>query len=514
MLSLAAACLDVGLVLINLQPGSPTHRIFPCFSISKSIIALGLFNVTMYQPPQTFLWEDSPPSSPHDVKLPTFQISSPAPQDDKAKEKHKRWKSHSEKSKAKHPPPFSYEYRICDGQIAGLAEYNGANDYLHYSSSSRGSSRVPSRNASTNASPRTSTVEGQSNESDRSMQPPPSPRKSDKLKRALSLSNVKGRSSLEDKKRRAPPVPSPPKMSTPTFEKSELQAPMDISQAFGPTPPRSPRRSFEEPRPAPSPPSKNRSDAARQLMGPPTPKQSFEEPRSILKQSAPQASTNTALSPQVRSFEGPRNRPTVITSMTPSSQVAQVVTSATEVQSAPRPPLRRKTSKFVEHIDTAPPKEEVTSAATPPLPSLPPFDFQLPASPEKDMLKRSTPIRRAATTARKPSQKITHLEWTQPIAPKPELRPQTKLQKSQPALTSAQKAQPLQPLEHHITRKLSTSNVKSSATRVPVPAAVLKRAASMRTRPPTVWGDLCMAEVKPVLTSPIVASGHARMVSC
>jgi hypothetical protein len=468
----------------------------------------------MYQPPQTFLWEDTPPCSPQDTRVPTFQISSPAMPDTKDKKEHKRWKSHSEKSKEKHPPPFSYEYCIRDGQIVGLAEYNGENDYLHYSSSSRGSSRVPSRNPSTHASPRTSTIERQSHESDRSMRPPPSPRKGDKLKRALSLSNVKGRSSLEDKKRRAPPVPSPQQISRPTFGPTETQSPLDISQAFGPTPPRSPRKSFEEPRPAPQPPSRNRSDVVRQVIAPPTPKQSLEEPRSTIKQETPHVNTE-ASPPKERSFEGPRHRPTVVTSNPPSSQAAQFASTATAMPSTPRPLLRRKTSKFIEHIETSTPNEETpTTAGTPPLPSLPPFDFQLPTTPEKGAAKQSTPLQRANTTVRKTTQKVTHLEWSQPITSKPELRPQTKLQKSQPALTSAQKAQPLQPLDHNIARKRSTSNLKSTVTRVPVPASVLKRATSMRTRPPTVWGDLCMAEVKPVLTSPVVASGHARMISC
>jgi hypothetical protein len=45
-------------------------------------------------------------------------------------------------------------------------------------------------------------------------------------------------------------------------------------------------------------------------------------------------------------------------------------------------------------------------------------------------------------------------------------------------------------------------------------STMLKRATSMRTRPVAMWANVRMAEVKPLLMSPVVASGHARMISC
>jgi hypothetical protein len=81
-------------------------------------------------------------------------------------------------------------------------------------------------------------------------------------------------------------------------------------------------------------------------------------------------------------------------------------------------------------------------------------------------------------------------------------------------MTSASDAQPLQHLQSRIARKRSASNLKPAPTRVPVPPAALRRAATTRARPPTQWGDIQMAELKPILMSPVVAAGHARMISC
>jgi hypothetical protein len=37
---------------------------------------------------------------------------------------------------------------------------------------------------------------------------------------------------------------------------------------------------------------------------------------------------------------------------------------------------------------------------------------------------------------------------------------------------------------------------------------------STKSRPAPRMSDVCMAQVKPVSMSPIIAQGHARMISC
>jgi hypothetical protein len=433
----------------------------------------------MYPPPQTsFFYDDTPPSSPLEVQLPTFEIS-PAREGDKEKKEHRKWLGHSEKTK-KHPTPFSYEYVVTEGKLVGLAEFHPDNDYLHYSSSSRGSSRTPSRTQSSRSTPRTSrTFERRSGEGDRLMPPPPppSPKKTtEKLKRALSLSNVKGRPNPE-KKTKTPPMPTPPPVSP-----MDVPSPKHITEPFGPTPPLSPRRSFEEPRPAPQPPLRNMTGISTQITPPASPKQSSEVSTSIPKRT-PSRLITKPLPPTVLNkeavFEGPRRRPTIITTEV-NPMVAQI-----EQASRPRPPLRRKTSKFIEHIDTAPPEDEKADASHP-MPSLPPFDFGLPIISTSPLL---APL-------------------TSPLVDYPSWSRQSKPQSIQ---TSAQEDKPL---HNRVVRMGSASNFRSTPTSVSVPPIALKRAATMRTRPPTHWGDVCMAEVKPVLMSPIIAAGHARMVSC
>jgi hypothetical protein len=48
----------------------------------------------------------------------------------------------------------------------------------------------------------------------------------------------------------------------------------------------------------------------------------------------------------------------------------------------------------------------------------------------------------------------------------------------------------------------------------PTPGPLPKRAASTRSRPAPLMGGMCMAQIRPVLASPVVACGHARMISC
>jgi hypothetical protein len=268
------------------------------------------------------------------------------------------------------------------------------------------------------------------------------------------------------------------------------------------------------------------------VAGPLTPKQSFDEPRDVPQQPAkPLVAMNEPPIEKEKTFEGPKRRPTIVNntkSFVNAEHSAKLEGEEEEVV-APRPPLRRKTSKFIEHIDVAFPETNQSATISPPLPFLPPFDFQLTTlskTAPKDPRQQAKLIKRSASSSRKPSVTFAYPEPS-PTASTPEsrflesrageakrmeARLQAKLEKA--GLTSAPKPPPRQPRPDEITRKRSASNIKAEPARVAVPVVALKRAATTRSRPTTQWGDLCMAEVKPVMKSPIVASGHARMVSC
>jgi hypothetical protein len=47
-----------------------------------------------------------------------------------------------------------------------------------------------------------------------------------------------------------------------------------------------------------------------------------------------------------------------------------------------------------------------------------------------------------------------------------------------------------------------------------MPSRGLARSSTTKSRPTPMMSDVCMAQMKPVLTSGIVAQGHARMISC
>ncbi|KAF2433116.1 hypothetical protein EJ08DRAFT_89542 [Tothia fuscella] len=318
--------------------------------------------------------------------------------------------------------------------------------------------------------------------------------------RALSLTNMKSRSNLKDQKRRAPPVPSPEQPWSATF--SATESPKHIKKPFELTPPHTPNRVFEEPRPAPQPPVRNSSNTTMQVAGPPTPKHSSEEPRSILKQTLPIE----------RAFEGPRSRPVMMKSNSTLPIVTPIASIVTfDTSGKPRPPLRRKTSKFVEHIDTNPPNKEA-NGITQPLPLMPSVSFQLPILPVEKQSPQNVAIKRSATVASQPAKPLDHYERTYAGRSPRGTRFQSNVQEPEVghSLTSVRLRQTL---DHNSARKVSVSTTKPAITRVPIPAPVLKRASSMRTRPPTVWGDICMAEVKPVLMSPIVAVGPTVSVS-
>jgi len=253
----------------------------------------------MYQPPQTFFYDDSPPASPVDRKLPTFQIS-PAPLAKNEKKEHQIGRSHSQKSKQKDSLPFSYEYVIEEGKLAGLAEYHPDNDYLHYSSS-RGSSRTvsrnPSRRTSAEHSGRSTPATRYSTASERSTASPPSPKKTDKLKRALSLSTLKGRSSQEDKRRAPPPLPVPRSKESfvVAFGLYEPKEPAQISPPLQSPTPQDPQRSFEAPRAAPKPPAKHPSSATRNAVPQPIARMPSEVSRKRAKREAAPIKTKKSL---------------------------------------------------------------------------------------------------------------------------------------------------------------------------------------------------------------------------
>jgi len=189
--------------------------------------------------------------------------------------------------------------------------------------------------------------------------------------------------------------------------------------------------------------------------------------------------------------------------------------SQAPIEAVPRPPLRRKTSKFTEHLDDAMPNADVLKTEdAPPMPSIPPFDFQLPIP--QDMAKiTSLPEHQASvvqsSSAAEPVVALGHPEWPKFTAAAAASKPETK---AQTPIYSGPKPAPHQLSKYKVAGEQPVSNIKPNPVIKPTSAVMLKRATSMRTRPPAIWGDVRMAQMKPILSSPVVASGHARMISC
>ncbi|TID24521.1 hypothetical protein E2P81_ATG02825 [Venturia nashicola] len=177
-------------------------------------------------------------------------------------------------------------------------------------------------------------------------------------------------------------------------------------------------------------------------------------------------------------------------------------------------PLRRKRSKFIEHLDDKTVKMgvEAEENGVQVIPLIPSPNPMLPTStiqPEQQQGGSRPPFQRSRTVARR-DPNDTQPEWpstfnaesTEPV--------------SSPPARSVQKfavGPRTQPLPNDIMRKRSASNVKTSGSAQPASTS-LTRASSLSSRPKTRWTDVCVAEVKPTLMSPVVACGHARMVSC
>lgn len=511
----------------------------------------------MYNSPQTFFDDESPPTSPVDTaNLPTFHLS-PAPPGHKAeRSEHRRWNSLARPKP--HPLPFSYEYIFEDGKLAGLAEYHPEQDFLHYSSSrgsSAANSRNPSRRTSAEHSTRSSTDTRYSHSSGYSHGAPPSPRTTDKIKRALSLSRTRGQRRSSDKKRKIPSPTLKPRgiglefltsaipvePATPTKRDIPI-LPFESPRAAPPTPTRrtnpteAPELSpasiplpFESPRAAPQPPPKPISKSARPVPEPTTAHQiklkrkdskRKETKNNGLGITRPRkSSASAATEGKGLLFEGPKRPPLVNTALERAFTQPIIFGALQTEKVLARPPLRRNTSKFIEHLDDKPIKIEVEAEknGVPAVPFSPPFDFMLPAPkaqpelppvPQQQRRPRQA-LRRLQTVARR-DPNYTHPEWPSIFHSSP-----TKSMSTPPARTVPKFAlgPSTQLLPNHIVRKRSASNMKVSESVQPVSTS-LKRATSMHTRPPTMWADVCMAEVKPTLMSPVVASGHARMISC
>jgi len=315
--------------------------------------------------------------------------------------------------------------------------------------------------------------------------PPPSPKKTDGLKRVLSLRNLTGRTSVEEK-RTSPKLPPSP------FKKPEIER---FAASFGPDwagpqyitwpiispPPHTPQGYFEGPRAAPSPPLLDRpiSDKRSQPFG--EIKANASTPV-VRKDLVKHDSADPIKAPNVPEHEMIAAPGTAITSPIR-------IETQSEVQPAhppsPRPLLRRKTSKFIEHIDEAlpitfdsPMKKEARKARPSPI-FLPPFDFQLPSPP----VPADTPrLERTLSPMRSVTVKAVR-------SPVPNLGP----------------------WEQQNARKRSASNMKSLP---PTPGPVIKRSMSTRTRPTPSMSDVSMAQLKPIFLGPVIASGHARMISC
>lgn len=446
----------------------------------------------MYQPPQTFFYDESPPTSPVERRsVPTVQISAaPKLQVESAdpKMEHRRWKSVP--GNKVDPAPFSYEYTFKDGKFAGLAEFHPDQDYLHYSSSP-GTSRSASRNASNRTSRDVSgrpSLEVRTSTSTRRSQvsqgPPPSPKKTDVLKRALSLRSLKGRAGNVEKK-------SSPKLPPSPFAKLEIEqfaatfgpnwaGPQHITSPITSPPSRTPLGFYEGPRPAPSPPIRSSPKLNSQPETFREVKPNFSAPLNFEK-ARKHDSAEPVKAPSMSKSE-PVGMPGVaITS--PIRIEIQPDTQPSKRSLPPQPLLRRKTSKFVEHIDGVVPstaevgkKEQARKPRPTPI-FLPRLDKQLsPSIHDTPRLNRTaSPMR--SMTVKTPRSPVSNLG----------------------------------PWEQTTARKRSASNMK---TLPPAPGPSIKRSMSTRTRPPPMMSDICMAQIRPAILGPVVASGHARMISC
>lgn len=491
----------------------------------------------MNNSPHTFFHDESPPTSP---VLPTFHPS-PAPPGHKHKAErsehlHRRW--HSLARSKPHPLVFSYEYIFEDGKLAGLAERNPDDDYLHYASSrgsSAPSSRYPSCRTSAEHSTRSSTDTRYSYSSEHS-HPPSSPRTSDRIKRALSLSRTRAQRSSSDGKRR---MPSPdiksrgsglerltkatPVEPTPPNERDVPVVPFESPRAAPPTPTRRTKPSeapkllcpaftplyFGSSRAASPPPTCRSAKPASEPITAPAAELNRKKSMRLMRDTRPKKLSISAEGKE-RPFEGQKQPAFVDSTLGQASGATRISGSLQMEKIVARPSLHRKTSKFIEHLNDKPTEVNVKAEknGVQVIPSIPPCDVvlptrttqpELPQSPQRQHPGSRHPLRRSQTVTRR-DPNYTHPEW-------PSI-----FNASLPARTVPDFAlgPRNQPLPDHIVKKRSASKMKAAGSFQSANKS-LKRATS---NPMTIRADICMAEIKPTLTSPVIAKGHARLISC
>ncbi|KIW01225.1 uncharacterized protein PV09_07269 [Verruconis gallopava] len=426
------------------------------------------------------------------------------------KAEHRRWNSDPEKKIAQ-IKPFAYEYKFEDGRLAGLAEYH-PDDYMHYSSS-----RNPSTAASRNQSSRTSREDMRSRSSNDNRKsssstqtsntyqtPPPSPGRIDGLKRALTLHSLKRRASTEVKKT-PPPSPYSPRPEIERLAASfGRNGPQHITSPIPSLPKPKPVGMFEHPRTAPQPPSKD--GESRHVAAPKSYTTLHRKNSSHDGVLAVRTPSTSPRLPETSGFLVSRRS----TKSVPAQKVADPL-----IEERPAPPLlRRKTSKFIEHIK----KTEKNLAG--------------PAEGRAEEIPPVPPMILRASELILPIQGAEELSSTEARPPRSPKSPTVRFASAtpsptagafQPGITSRAPTSIMKPTSPNADREIlqTSTGLRRSATMKalpPIPTQVVRR--SMSTRNPSsivpspITMDLCMAEVKPVAYQRIVAQGHARMVSC
>lgn len=372
------------------------------------------------------------------------------------KDKREQWVWKSEVNQATRPQPFSYEYVIEEGRLPTITVHHPTNPIsgprLHRKLSKR-TKRPDLARHSSPASPACTA------------RPPPSPTPTTtKLKRALSLALIRmHRPSLEEDVMNplppAPPVPPVPRVESafiseaikPNFERSFF----DETDANGVPPP---KPSVEL-----SPSTPRRSSVTNPVNATP------RMPKAPRISPQPLTGKDTLVSPILLKEDLP-DQPSP--ARTPQSISPHPASAEIQVSHETRPILQRQKSKFVER-------------------------FESPcASAELD----STPSPSAAAQVAQPG--LSNFSRPRP----------TKVSFSElPAAKSMQT-----PAYIH-SRQLSLA-IRTPPS--PPTVAIPRRAATVKL--PTAaraaraaWADsIRTAEAMPVLMSPIVASGTARLVSC
>lgn len=477
---------------------------------------------------------------------PNIQIAEHPRQPVKLGMQHKRWKSNPEKEKRPDMvQPFSYEYRFEDGRLTGLAEYHGDVDHAHYSA-------LRTRREVTigNYSARTSkddlqyraTMDSRTSHSRHGSRatatpPPGSPSKGDALKRALTLHGLKRRAS-SDVRQTLPPSPYSPR---PEIEK--------LAASFGPRGPQhitSPKpllpapkhdSMFESPRTAPRPPSRDSSKLSPLLAPSPL---LLGEP---LKPSHSRAQSHDRIFTIVAPPILPRSPLVDLFTLRPLQEEPVTNNMVSELPSIPMKALsprlrelpvstmehgkaaettatlRRKPSKFIEHIE----RKERLSPRTrdneldeiPPVPpmvlgahefnhpingriiSIPiPMDshFSLQSNISNTLDLSLTPSAAGSFVVADPSARQSYMFSSSP----PDSRVRS------PTYSSGDHSASL-------TIKRSSSLV---ARKSPTTSVAIGRSMTTKSRSVPLKSDVCMAQTRPVLTSGIIAQGHARMISC